>query len=181
VAADQPQAQFVTVARLVRTHGRHGELAADLDTDDPEWFALLPAVYLWDGGSRRREARVSGVRPHGRRLLLRFAGIDSLSDAEQVAGWQVQIPAESRPAAPAGRFYLGDLMGCEVSELDGGKTLGRVTGWMETGAVPLLEVGRTDKVILIPFAASICVEVDLAARAIRVRLPEGLDELNRNS
>ena len=179
MAKDGPR-RFLTVAWLVRTHGNRGELAAELDTDQPEWFGSLPRVHLWDGEVHRRDSRILGARRHGARLILRFEGIDSLSAAEQVAGWQVQIPAESRAPAPPGRYYVADLVGCRVIEDDSGRALGEVTGWMETGGTALLEVRQGEREILIPFAAAICVETDPAARAIRVRLPEGLEDLNRS-
>ena len=172
--------QFLTVARLVRTHGNRGELAAELDTDNLGLFDPGSEVELWDRGATRRTVRIRGVRPHGRRLIVQLEGIDSLSEAEQIAGWEVQIPAGSRPPAPVGRYYVADLAGCQVLDLDSGRLLGRVEGWMETGAVPLLEVREGEREILIPFAASICLEIDPAGRTIRVRLPEGLENLDRS-
>jgi 16S rRNA processing protein RimM len=166
--------QFLTLARLVRTHGVWGELAAELETDDTGLFVAGGEVELWNGRDSRRKARLLGARPHGDRLIVRFEGIDSLTEAERVAGWEVQIPAERRPALAAGRYYVADLLGCEVTELDSGRVLGRVEGWIETGAVPVLEVRDGEREILIPFAAAICVEIDPGNRSIRVRLPGGL-------
>jgi 16S rRNA processing protein RimM len=108
--------QFLTLARLVRTHGVWGELAAELETDDTGLFVAGGEVELWNGRDSRRKARLLGARPHGDRLIVRFEGIDSLTEAERVAGWEVQIPAERRPALAAGRYYVADLLGCEVTE-----------------------------------------------------------------
>jgi 16S rRNA processing protein RimM len=155
-------------------------LAAELETDDVGALAAGGEVELWDGENLRRPARILGARSHGDRLIVRFEGIESLTQAQQFAGWQMQIPAERRPPVPAGRYYVADLVGCRVTELDSGRLLGRVEGWIETGAVPLLEVRNGEREILIPFAASICVEIDTAGRTIRVRLPEGLEELDRS-
>jgi len=169
--------QFLTVARLVRTHGTRGELAAELETDDLSPFDPGAEVELWDGAGVRRPARIRETRPHGDRLLVQFEGIDSLSEAELVAGWSVQIPAAARAPAAPGHYYVADLAGCQVVDAESGRVLGQVEGWMETGAVPVLEVRNGEREILIPFAASICVEIDPANRTIRVRLPEGLESL----
>jgi len=169
--------QYLTVARLVRPHGIRGELAAELDADGADWLKPGREVELWDGGVSRRRVRVQGLRPHRERVLVQLEGVDTRTAAEQIAGWKLQIRADSRPAAPAGRYYIADLVGCEVVSDGPRGVLGRVAGWMETGAVPLLEVRDGAREILIPFAASICVDIDPAGRTIRVRLPEGLEEL----
>ena len=170
--------RYFTVARLVRTHGNRGELAAELEAE-PQVWGTLPEAELWDPAGGRRPARLRGFRPHGKRWILAFEGITTLSEAEQVAGGEVRIPASARPPVPPGRHYVADLVGCEVVDAGSGRSLGWVRGWLETGAVPLLEVSDGQREISIPFAAAICVEVDPAGRTIRVRLPEGLEDLNR--
>ena len=176
------EARFVTVARLVRPQGNRGELAADLETDDAGIFKLFPEVFLWDGAGQRRAVRIQDIWPHKKRLILKFEGIDAIDQAEHVAGWEVQIPASLRPPPPAGRFYVADLIGCRVVQQASGRVLGEVRDVMETGAgVMLLQVKAGDREILVPFALSICVEVDTMLRVIRVDLPEGLEELNEPS
>src|ERR1700752_1277933 len=48
----------VTVARVVRPHGRRGEVAAEILTDFPERLANLQSVELWDGRSAPWRAEV---------------------------------------------------------------------------------------------------------------------------
>ena len=82
---------------------------------------------------------------------------------------------------PEGEFYLADLVGCEVFDQRSGHKLGQVSGWQEFGGPQLLEVladGETQP-FWIPFARSICVEIDPQGRRIVVDPPEGLLELNR--
>jgi ribosomal 30S subunit maturation factor RimM len=74
-------------------------------------------------------------------------------------------------------FFLSDLVGCEVVERTTGEPLGQVTGFDDGGPSGLLHVGKD---LLIPFARSICVAIDTAARRIEVELPEGLRDLNRS-
>jgi len=171
------EARYVTVARLVRAQGNRGEVAAEIETDDAAWFSHFSEVHLWDGAQRREPARIQETWPHKNRLIFKFEGIDTIEQAERLAGWQVQIPAGQRPQAAPGRYYVADLVGCRVVDARTGRLVGEVEGWMETGAVPLLRVAGAGGEVLIPFAASICVTVDTAERVIRVELPEGLEEL----
>jgi 16S rRNA processing protein RimM len=115
---------------------------------------------------------------HGDQLVLKFKGVDSISDAERLAGADVMIPLKDRAPAPEGEFYQADLLGCAV--VDGtGRLLGLVEDWLETGAAPLIQV-RTpqNKELLIPFAKSFLIDIDVAAKRIVVNLPEGLEDLN---
>ena len=115
---------------------------------------------------------------HGDRLIFKFIGIDSISAAEPLAGFEVFIPAEQRAALPEGEFYLSDLVGCHVIERETGQTIGVVADWQEHGGPPLLEVKRNDgSELLVPYAQSICVAIDPVTRRIEVDLPEGLMEL----
>ena len=75
-----------------------------------------------------------------------------------------------------GEYFQSDLIGCEVVDRRTGESIGRVTAWDEGGGAGLLVV---DNNLLIPFARSICVEIDPAAKRIAVELPEGLKDLNR--
>ena len=174
------EVRFVTLARLVRAHGNRGEVAAELESDDPGILQRYPDVHLWDGAGARQPARIIHIRPHKNRLLLQFEGVETIDGAERLAGWLVQIPAEQRPLAPEGRYYQTDLLGCRVEEAESGRTLGAVDDLLRTGPAPLLVVKDGGREILIPFAASICVEVDPERRLIRVRLPDGLEELNQS-
>jgi 16S rRNA processing protein RimM len=177
VAGSPNDEEFVALARLMRAHGNRGELIAELESDDNRIFERFSEVYLWDGSLRRQRARVERSWPHKGRLVVKFEGVDSIEQAQALAGLVVQIPAALRPPAPEGRFYVTDLIGCRVLEKSSGRFLGEVQGLLETGGVPLLEVKSGEREILIPLARSICLEVNPSQRLIRVDLPEGLDEL----
>ena len=157
---------------LARVWGSRGEFAAVPFSDHRERFESLGRVFLFGDG---REFEVESVRILPGSMLLKFRGIDSISEAEPWRGAEVRIPIEERIALEPGEFYLSDLVGCEVIERGSGQSLGLVTRWDDGGA-GLLEVGEG---LLIPFARSICVSIDTAAKRIEVELPEGLKDLNR--
>jgi len=173
-----PETDFVTVARIVSAQGRRGEVAAEILTDFPERFQAGGEFWLTAAGSLPRSFTLEQSWFHKGRVILKFRGVDTISDAELLTGSLVQVPRSERHALPSGTVYISDLVGCSV--LDGARLLGKVTGCEETGAVPLLRVESQEGEILIPFAQEICGAVDLERKEIRVRLPEGLAELNRN-
>jgi 16S rRNA processing protein RimM len=181
----------VTVARVLRPHGRRGEVACEILTDFPERLKRLKSVELWDArqGESADARRTVGVRKcwlsesRGGQAVFYFEGADSISDAEKLRGLEVQIPFRARMQLPVGSYYMTDLIGCEVRERDGGAEIGRVSDVQFAGdavpGTPILVVDSPRGEILIPMAQEICVAIDVAARRIVVVLPEGLLELNK--
>jgi 16S rRNA processing protein RimM len=180
-----PQTARVTVARVLRPHGRRGEVAAEILTDFPDRLTRLASVELWDGRSEARNRAVRSCwlsQSRGGQAIFHFAGSDSISDAEKLAGLEVQIPFSERTTLPSGSYYVSELVGCKVCEQNG-EEIGAVSGVQATGegvaGTPVLVVDSPRGELLIPLAQEICVRVDTAARRIEVALPEGLRDLNR--
>ncbi len=175
--------QWVVIAHVIGPRGNRGELLAEPLSDVPERFAALREVFLAPEGDSRvlgKSFQVESAWWHKARLVLKLGGVDTISGAERWRNHEVRVPLENRPALPAGEYYQSDLVGFEVVEREDGRPLGLVRGWREYGGPALLEVETAGGgEILIPFAASICVEVDSGKRRILVELPAGLKDLNR--
>ena len=132
---------------------------------------------LLEAGGRRREAEVERIWFHDGHPVFKFSGIDTISAAEPWEGADVLVPAAERLTVEEGEYTHADLAGCAVLDAAGNR-LGIVAGVEEYGGPALLKVTAADgRELLIPFAKSICREIDVAAKSIRVELPEGLLEL----
>ena len=166
---------WVTVALLGKPRGNRGEVSALALSSKPERYQQLHVVYLFGAGEEHR-LEVENSWFHSGVLILKFRGIDSISDAERLAGAEVRIPRSERAPLEPGEFFESDLVGCDVVDRRTGGLLGKVSGWQDGGGSGLLVV---DDDWLIPFARSMCVDIDPAARRITVELPEGLRDLNR--
>ncbi len=120
---------------------------------------------------------LEGFWLHKGRVVLKFQGVDSISDAEALNGWQVQIPASERAELEPGTVWVSDLVGCTV--VADGRELGPVADVdFGAGAAPLLVVKQGKKEYLIPFAEEFIEQVDVAHKRLLLRLPEGLLELD---
>jgi len=194
-----PEQKFVTVARILRARGNKGEVAAELLTDFPERLPETKEMSLRaESGARRgvvlREFWVD--RNHSGKGVFHFEGVDSINDAEKLRGMEVQIPFEQRAEAPSGSFFVTDLIGCSVFELAASASpvssspcslaeapalLGKVRDVYFPGegqpGTPLLAVDTWRGELLVPLAEDICTTIEIAARRIEVRLPEGLRDL----
>jgi len=168
----------------VKAQGRRGEVAAELFTDFPERFAQRRRVYALAPDGSRRELRIEEFWPHKGRLVLKFAGVDSIEEADKLRDCELQIPAAERASLEPGSAYVSDLVGCTV--FDGEREVGRLKDLQfGAGEAPLLVIegprvedpGHTRE-MLVPFAEAYLKQVDLAGRRLVMQLPEGMLELD---
>jgi 16S rRNA processing protein RimM len=166
-----PETEWVTVAVLGKPRGNRGEVTAEAFSSKPERFQSLSRVYLFGAGE---PFPVEEVWFHNGVPIFKFAGVDSISDAEKLRGSEVRIPFSERAPLDPGEYFQSDLLRCDVVDRRTGQSLGKVVDWEEAGSgLLVLESGA-----LIPFARSICVSIDPVGKRIEVDLPEGLKELN---
>ncbi|MGZ4829622.1 MAG: ribosome maturation factor RimM [Candidatus Angelobacter sp.] len=179
-------AEFVTIARVVKTQGRHGEVAATLLTDFPELFETRKKLFALSGtGSTKQSGAAELSRRkldldehwfHKGMVVMKFAGVDSISDAEKLVGSEIQIPRSERAALGSDEFYVSDLAGCTVT--DSGREIGRIKDvQFGSGEAPLLVI-EGEKEYLVPFAAAYIEKIALEQKRLEMKLPEGLLELD---
>ncbi len=167
------------VGGVARTHGNRGEVIVNPETDFPEARFQAGARLM----SRRPEGReetmeIATMRMHQGRPVILFKGIASMNDADLLAGRELRIAESSGDDAllGEGEYYHRDLIGCEVVT-ESGESIGTVSGVEGDRAQTRLVVKSRRNEVLIPLADAIC-DVDVKARRITVRPPEGLLELN---
>jgi 16S rRNA processing protein RimM len=175
-----PDTRFLTIARIVRPQGRHGEVAAEIFTDFASRFESLKTALLEAPGEAPRPVSVERVWPHKGRVILKFLGIDSIESASRLRGFHILIPWEERAPLPPHVYYLSELQGCSVVWERQGQVIGTVTEVEPTGGVHVLHVTRPDGEgeVLIPLAQEICTRIDPATKTIVIDPPEDLLDLN---
>jgi 16S rRNA processing protein RimM len=202
--------QWIVLAHILRPQGRKGEVLADLFTDFPERFDQHPRVWLAPPDFAEQPlaeapadqaALPVAATPHqaevaahwlplGRnagRIVLHFAGVDTIEQAEQLAGKEVIVPLSERLPLDSGAAYISDLIGATVYDRD--LALGVIESVqfptspdgarrLEEAAPLLAVMSPEGDEILIPFASAFILDIDLAAKSIRMALPEGLTQIN---
>jgi len=161
---------------VAKTQGRHGEVAVEVHSDVPGRLHPGMRVFALAKDAGRRELKIDDAWPHKCYVVLKFAGVDSISDAEPLVGCELQVPRGERAKLEAGAAYVSDLIGCAV--VDGGREVGIVKDVrFGAGEAPLLVVaGKTEYEI--PYAQEFLVRVDLGQKRIEMALPEGLLDVN---
>lgn len=177
-AEDLDRMELVAVARAAKVRGVRGEIAADLLTDFPERFKGLEQLIAVSPTGARRILKLEGHWLHGGRVILKFAGYDAPETASALVGLELAVPESEAVELEEDEFYDWQLVGCRA-ETVGGESIGIVREVLHNGgAAPVLIIrDERERENLVPLVESICVEIDVGGKLIRVDAPEGLIEM----
>jgi 16S rRNA processing protein RimM len=170
---------MAAVGRIARAHGIRGQVIVSLDTDFPEERFRPGAELFIERNGAIQTLTLTSVRFHRDRPVIGIAGVETMSDAETLAGRELRVPVDRLAPLPGGTFYRHDLIGCRV-ETPAGELVGTVENVEGTlSGSRLVVAGASRGEVLIPLVATICIAVDPAAKKIVIDPPEGLLDLNR--
>ena len=164
---------LVAIAKLVRTRGLRGELVGEVLTDFPERFDELKRVFAVMPDGDWKELEIEKFWFQKDRIVLKFKGFDTIEKAETLRDSDICVTEAEAVELEEDEFFDWELEGCTVETLIGEK-VGTVKELLRTGGTEVLIVQGEEKDYLIPFAETICVDVDIENKVIRVDAPEGL-------
>lgn len=170
--------EMAVVGVVARTHGRHGEVVVNPETDFPEErFRAGSELFLVQNG-QSVAVRIRDAWFHGGRPVVSLDHIETLSEAERLRGAELRVPEAALHSLPADTWYEHELVGCVVRTVSGVEvgTVGALEGPAEAKRLIVRHGGSE---IDVPLTAEICVSIDASARAIAIDPPEGLLEVNR--
>ncbi len=163
----------ILVGIIARPHGLGGEVVVDPYSDTPERFA--PGSVLTAAFPSGKSARlvVAAVRPFQQRLLVRFEGVETRTDAESLHGADLVVARSEVKPLPEGRHYRFELVGLTVRSREG-DLLGEVADVFSTGGNDVYVVRGPRGEILLPAIAGVIVNIDVAEKTMTVAPPPGL-------
>lgn len=171
--------EYLALAKITRPRGNRGEVVADNFSTGLRGLEPGRTVEVALPNQKTIQLQIASAWEHRGRVVLGFDGFESISDAERLRGALVQVIRGELDPLPEGEFYLDDLVGCVMTDEATGRDMGRVEDVYEPpGGVLLLSVmDENQKELLVPMANEICKKIDVGARRITVRLPEGMEDL----
>ncbi len=177
---------MVCVGRIVRSHGIRGQVVVAPETDFvEERYRAGAALFagpgegegrLGVGATRVARLRIGSVRVQNGRPIVGFEGCSTVEDVLPLVGRELRVPEDELMPLEEGRYYHHQLVGCEVETI-GGERVGLVAGVEGGAGAGLLRVTGSRGDVLVPLVG-VCVDIDVARRAIRIDPPPGLLELN---
>lgn len=164
--------QYLTVGRIINTHGVRGEMKVMPLTSDVSRFDYLKLVWVEENG-KLTEHFVENVRYHKNFVLLTLRGIDTMDKAEALKNCELKVDRKHARPLEEDEYFIADLIGCQVYE--NGVLLGTVTDVLQTGSNDVyVTQGEKYGEILIPAIQQVIRKVDVESGEIHVELPEGL-------
>jgi len=164
--------RYIVVGRILAPRGNGGEVRVKSLSDYPRRFHDLTCCFI-ESSEGHRCFQVESVRFIKGRPVLKLAGIDDISGAEELAGLDICIPAEEAVQPGPGEYFIHDLLGLEVYT-EGGEFLGGITACYRTGSNDVYEVRHGQEEVLVPALQDVVRDVDLGQRRMVVCLPKGL-------
>jgi 16S rRNA processing protein RimM len=168
---------MAVVGRIARAHGIRGQVVVNPETDFPEQRFAPGSTVFAKRGPAVDAMIVTTVRLHNGRPVIGLEGVETMNDAEALAGLELRVPVDALAPLPHGTFYHHDLVGCHVVT-EGGEAVGTVEAVEGAAGGHRLVVAGARGEILIPLATAICRTIDVAGKRIVIVPPEGLLDLN---
>lgn len=166
--------RFIEIGKICKPHGLKGDMKVYPSSPDLSLFREIPCAYLAGPEGTRREVVISRVQPLGKFALLHLEGVDTIEDAEALAGKGLELPEDAFPELPEGEYYQFQILGMDV-HAEAGDWLGIVEEIIETGSNDVYEVkGRDGKTFLMPAIRQVIQKIDLDEKKIIIHVMEGL-------
>lgn len=159
--------KYLDAGKIVNTHGIRGELKVYPLCDSPEFLLEFDRFFI-----DRNEIKVTSSRVHKNVTLMRLDGIDHIDKAEQMIGKILQIDADD-VELDEGQYFIEDLIGMRVVDIDSGKEYGTLKSVIQTGANDVYEV-QGDRLYLVPKIDDVVIDTDLEKGVISIRPLKGL-------
>lgn len=171
-------AERFIIGKITKPHGIHGEVRVRIETDFPDRFLEMEMVYLVSPTEDHVHiVRIEFAREHGTVFLIKFLGIDTRNQAENLRNYTLEITRDQLMELPEGVHYIFDLIGSEVIT-DDGVLLGRVFDVLQLSSNDVYVV-RNDKhqEILIPVIHDVVKDINIETKKIMVTPLDGLLEI----
>ena len=167
--------EYVTIAKLLSTHGLKGQFRCFCLTSFPkERFQLRRKLTLHSTKTGERvEVTLNYVRMKGDILILGFEEIASIEEAERFVKWELDINKDEAPI-PDDHYRIADLVGCKVYDEEG-QILGEIKDVFSYSPTWTLRVKREEqKDFFVPFVDEFIQEVDTDAKKVVIHVIPGL-------
>jgi 16S rRNA processing protein RimM len=159
------------LGKIIAASGLHGEVRVFPFADDPLGWSRLNDWWIGREGDAPElwhRTKVLGCKLRNDLLFARLAGVTDRTAADAMRGVLVGVPRAALPPTAAGEYYWADLLGLAVLNTRE-QSLGRILGLIDTPANTVLRVGDGEcSERLLPFVATVVLDVDLEARQVRV-------------
>ncbi len=163
--------KYLETGKIVGTHGIRGMVRVQAWSDSGEFLTEFKRFFLSPDGES--ELKAQKIQPHGGVVLIAFKGVDTVEQAESLRGKILYISRDDI-SLPDGRYFIDDLLGCEVFDADSGEKYGEISEVSQTGANDVWHIKSGDKEYLLPAIDEVIVTVAPENERLEIRPMKGI-------
>ena len=163
--------KYLDVGRITSTHALRGEVRFEPWCDGAGQLRKVKTLYFDTEG--KRPVPLEGIREHGRIMILKLGGVDSVEDAAVLRGKVLRAARDDLPLEE-GRWFISELIGCEVRDADTGRVYGKVADVTNHGSGDIWTVRDGGKEYLFPAVGGMVENVDIDADTALIRPIRGI-------
>ena len=171
--------KWMSIGEIVAPQGLKGDIRLKPSSDFPERFTKPGKRWIQKTNELPTEIQLKkGTLIPGKSIyVLSIEGVSNRSSAEEIIGWKLVIPIDSRPNLSKNEYHYFDLIGLEARRGRKKTLIGHVTDLIK-GGNDLLEIELIEgKKVLVPFVKEIVPEIEITEKWLLINPPPGLLEL----
>lgn len=163
---------FLEIGKIVGTHGVRGEMRVQPWCDDGAFFKRFSALYFDNKGEKGM--KVISARPHGNVVILKLDGVESMEAAEALRNTVLYMDRKEANLSE-GTWFIQDLIGCDVIDVDSGRNYGKIFDVSETGANDVWHIkGEDGEEYLLPAIPPVVIETNVEEGCVKIRPLKGI-------
>lgn len=163
----------IKIGQIVNAVALRGEVKIYNYSDYKERFEELDTVIL-EKGRTSKEYKIENVRYQKNMVIAKFKGVNDRNQAEALKDYDVMITEEDLRELPEDTFYIRDLIGCSVVDLNSETKVGVIKDVLQNTAQDIYQVETSEgKEVLIPAVAQFVKNVKIDEKIVEVTLIPG--------
>lgn len=164
--------EYFYLGHITKSFGIKGQLCCYFDTDEPEKYASLDAVFI-DLDGEKLPYLIEDIQYRGANtFVVKFQDVDE-SESKELIKAELYLPLSQLPPLSGNKFYFHEVIGFEVVDEEKG-AIGACQDFIDISHHPIMQINHDGVEILIPAIDEIFKEVDREHKQIHIAAPEGL-------
>ncbi|MBR4535145.1 MAG: 16S rRNA processing protein RimM [Bacteroidales bacterium] len=164
--------EYYYLGHITKPFGIKGQLCCYFDTDEPEKYANLDAVFI-DLDDEMLPYLIEDIQYRGANtFVIKFADVDE-EEAKGLVKAELFLPLSDLPPLTGNKFYFHEVIGFKVIDEEKGE-VGTCQDFIDISHHPIMQIDHDGVEVLIPAIDEIFRKVDRENRIIYIQAPEGL-------
>lgn len=162
--------KYLEIGKIVSVFGLKGEVKVQPWCDSPDFLCEFDTLY-WKSGT---PVGIESARVQKNIVVMKIKGCGTVEEAQKLRGRVLYMDRDD-VELEEGAYFVQDLIGLKVTDLESGEEYGELTEVSETGANDVYHIRRPDgSMCYIPAIPDVVKETDLEAGIMRITPLDGL-------